>query len=97
MKIKESIVFPFVMWMMLGNHHLTEKKGNIVMRRNGKTAQIYFSKDDYFEINDYCAERYTMFLKQWLNNGVDFLNDLKMKGAIEVKRLRGKSYMELLK
>lgn len=97
MKIKESIVFPFVTWMMIGNHHLTEKKGNIVMRRNGKTAQIYFSKDDYFEINDYCAERYEMFLKQWLKYGVEFIKNLKREGALEVMRNRGQRYLELKK
>ena len=56
MKIKESLVFMFVVWMQKGGHNLNERKGNIVMRKNGKVAEIYFSDADYYEINDYCKE-----------------------------------------
>lgn len=97
MQIKGSIVFAFVVWMQQGQHDLTERKGNIIMRKSGKTAQIYWNKGDYFDINDYCQERYLIFLNQWLKGGIDFIDDLKEKGVMQVNKLRSKSYMELMK
>ena len=97
MKIKESIIFPFVVWMINGQHNVSEKKGNIVMKKNGKIAQIYCSKGDYLEINDYCQERYVLFLTQWLKYGVDFIESLKEEGVMQVARLRGDSYMRMMK
>lgn len=97
MKIKESLVFVFVVWMQKGGHNLNERKGNLIMKRNGKTAEIYFSNDDYYEINDYCKERYQLFLVQWFKYGVEFITNLKREGAIEVMRHRGQRYLELVK
>jgi len=55
------------------------------------------SDDDYHCMNEYCSQRYELFLKQWFNNGVSFIEDLTMKGNIEVMRNRQKSYLELAK
>lgn len=95
MEIKESLVFVFVFWMQKGGHNLNERKGNIVMRKNGKVAEIYFSDADYYEINDYCKERYELFLTQWFKYGVEFIKNLKREGALEVMRNRGQRYLEL--
>lgn len=102
MKIKDSLTFPFVMWMSLGDHSLSGKK-DIIMKRNSKdgtapkVARIYMSDNDYHAMNDYCKQRYELFLKQWFNNGISFIEDLTMKGNIEVMRNRQKSYLELAK
>lgn len=97
MKIKGSIIFAFVVFMQNGGHSLSEKKGNIVMKKNGKTAQIYWSKEDYLEINDYCEERYILFLNQWLKYGVEFIESLKDSGVMQISRLRGQAYMGMMR
>ena len=39
-------------------------------------------------MNDYCEQRYRLFLKQWLEQGQDFLFELMAMGMISVKRNR---------
>lgn len=97
MKIKGSIIFVFVVFMQNGGHSLSEKKGNIVMKKNGKTAQIYWSKDDYLEINDYCQERYMLFLNQWLKYGVEFIESLKDSGVMQISKLRRQAYIGMMR
>ena len=97
MKIKDSLVFPFVMWMKIGGHGLSERHQHLVMKKGGKIATIHPSKDGCSEINGYCAERYNVFLAQWLNKGVSFIDELKLKGDLEIEKLRRYSYLELLK
>lgn len=88
MKIKKSLLFAFLSWMINGSHGIAEKKKAIVLTRNGKQAVIEKSDNEYLEINDYCAQRYLMFLKQWLDKGENFLFDLMAMGMISVKRNR---------
>lgn len=88
MKIKKSLLFAFMSWMKNGSHGISEKKKLIVMTKNGKQATITKSKDEYLEMNDYCAQRYLLFLKQWLEQGQDLLFELMAKGMISVKRNR---------
>lgn len=97
MQIKESLMFPFVTWMINGNHSLGGKGRSVVMKRNGKIAKIMLSNNDYLDMNDYCCERYALFLKQWFNNGVSFIEDLTKQGEMEIKKLRQSSYRELMK
>lgn len=96
MKIKNSLVFAFLVWMEKGDHTIRYKKNHFVMKKNGKIATIaYFDKDDYLEINQYCIERYQLFLYQWFKFGEDFLNKLKQHGAVQVMKNRSKNYMEM--
>lgn len=67
------------------------------MKKNGKTAQIYWSKEDYLEINDYCQERYMLFLNQWLKYGVEFIESLKDSGVMQISKLRGQAYMGMMR
>lgn len=88
MKIKTSLLFAFMAWMINGSHGVADKKKVIVLTRNGKQAIITKSKDDYLEMNDYCAQRYLMFLNQWLDKGEDFLFELMALGMVSVNRNR---------
>lgn len=97
MKLKNSLLFVFMVWMENGGHSLAAKKNMIVFKKNGKIAKVCCSDSEYLEINDYCQERYAMFLKQWLNNGISFINNLNRDGAIKIMHNRSKSYLEMKK
>lgn len=88
MKIKKSLLFAFMSWMKNGSHGIAEKKKVIIMTKNGKQETITKGKDEYLEMNDYCEQRYRLFLKQWLEQGQDFLFELMAMGMISVKRNR---------
>ena len=79
MKIKKSLLFAFMSWMKNGSHGIAEKKKVIIMTKNGKQATITKGKDE---------QRYRLFLKQWLEQGQDFLFELMAMGMISVKRNR---------
>lgn len=93
MKIKQSLVFVFMMFMKRGAHGLSEKKGVIIMKRNGKVAKIHYGDAEYLEMNDYCKERYAIFLRHWLNGGEKFITDLKRDAVLEVNKYRQHGYM----
>lgn len=88
MKIKQRILFPFMAWMVNGGHTVSGKKGLLKLSRNGKVAEIEDSDKEDLEINDYCAERYRMFLKQWLNHGYEFIDNAKLAGIAHLQKAK---------
>lgn len=88
MKLKQSILFPFMSWMVNGGHSVSGSKGFVKLSRNGKVAKIEDAESDYLEINDYCAERYRIFLRQWLNHGYEFIDNAKLNGIAHIQKAR---------
>ena len=48
-------------------------------------------------MNEVGQDRYKVFLKHWLNFGVELLNDLRIEGNMLAKKNRGQRYLELRK
>lgn len=87
MKLKQSLLFCFIVWMEQGGHGLKEGKHHIVMRKANKSAKIEKSDNEYLELNDYAQERYFLFLQQWFKHGIEFLYKLTLKGEAEIRKI----------
>ncbi|WP_180069433.1 hypothetical protein [Acinetobacter sp. YH12112] len=83
MKLPNSISPAFIEWLDRGGHKITLKKNLMVITKecNGSTKRgvIPFERHEvreFYDLDDYLSGRYEVFLKQYLNNGKSFIDDL---------------------
>uniref|UniRef100_UPI0028B170F4 hypothetical protein n=1 Tax=Acinetobacter gerneri TaxID=202952 RepID=UPI0028B170F4 len=79
--LPHHISTPFMHWMFNGGHMGSVKKNCIALRKGKNIGKIYCNGTEQpsYEMNEYCAERFTMFLKQYLNNGKKFIDHLTIE------------------
>ena len=85
MKLPNSISPAFLEWLDRGGHKITLKKNLMVIIKdcNGsvKRGVIPFDRHEikeFYELDEYLSQRYELFLKQYLNNGKSFIDDLNL-------------------
>ena len=82
-KLPHSICTVFMQWMLTGGHVSKIKKDSITLvkgeNKDQKVAKVFFdgAVRDFYEMNDYCTERYKLFLSQWFKKGRSFIESLK--------------------
>lgn len=97
LKVKKSLLFCFIVWLTRGDYKIHDTKRDIVLSRKDKEVLIKIKDDEYLEMNEVGQDRYKVFLKHWLNFGVELLNDLRIEGNMLAKKNRGQRYLELRK
>lgn len=70
-------------WMFNGGYISEIKKNCVVLHKSKNIAKIHCDGKtaESYLMNDHCAERYAMFLKQYLNNGKSFIDSLNLTAA----------------
>lgn len=97
LKIKKSLLFCFLVWLMRGGYKMRDTKRDLFMCRGDKEVFIKLKDDEYLEMNELGRDRYSLFLSHWLDGGVKLLKNLNQEGNRIAKRNNRKWYMELRK
>ncbi|MCH4243711.1 hypothetical protein [Acinetobacter gerneri] len=82
-QLPHHISTPFMHWMFNGGHSAEVKTDCVVLRKNKNIGKIFCdgTTAKSYLMNNYCAERYEMFLKQYFNNGKSFIDALNLTAA----------------
>ncbi|AOA58181.1 hypothetical protein [Acinetobacter larvae] len=83
-----NIAQPFFVWMENGGYEAQIKMDCVVMKKGRAVAKVFYGKEEQprYVINDHCAERLDLFLRQYLKNGKGFIGELKAKAEFQTKR-----------
>jgi len=88
MKIKKSLLSPFMVWMKKRGHKLGGSYETINMRKDGKSALIHVDDSEYCNANEYAIQRYKAFLWAYLDGGESFIRKLRNLANIEIHHKR---------
>ena len=79
--LPNSISGPFLEWLERGGHKITLKKDLMVITKDGKRGAIPFERHrakEFYQLDEYLAQRYELFLTQYFKYGKDFIHDLRL-------------------
>ena len=93
MKLPNSISPAFLEWLDRGGHKIELKKNVMIVKKQFsdgvKRGVIPFDRHEikeFYELDEYLSQRYELFLKQYLNNGKSFIDDLNLAMAGKFRR-----------
>lgn len=87
--IPESLTVPFSVWMMAKGFEPTRKKNDFVLKLDKEILKISMDKITVkgFEMNTACQRRFLSFCRAYLNKDKNFIEALRMRGALQVAHL----------
>jgi len=96
MKIKSSLVLPFMRFAQKDGFYLTEHKDDIVMKKKDAFARFKMTGEEYTDGNDLAMRLYKRFLTSWLNGGKAEIDKLNREARIKIQLRKNQSYLEIL-
>ena len=90
--LPHNLCTAFMQWMLNGGHIGKVNKVAVVLKKGTNVAKIFCDGNNqpFYEMNEYCATRYELFLKQWFVQGVQFIQGLTTRAnqVIQQKLLK---------